>query len=1286
MPELQPMTHTKSLQAALLLTIAGLAPNLAPAQSYTENFTGTTTNNQWIYLTGACLTMGTVGSSTSIGSPGAYFLPGCMNGTSLMSYYAGTPSPQFGGDTGTLPDLTSGALRFTDWFSQTGAILSSFSFPLTGPGAQGLQVSFTSVTYEGNSGGGGGDGADGMSFFLQDASYPADVGAFGGSLAYSCSNTNNSATINPNTGLPRGYDGLQGGFIGLGIDEYGNFLNQGDNTVSGWGYQWGRIGLRGPGSTTWAWLSSTYPSYYPSTGTGALSVAQSAAAVQQACSTGYVWDWSNPAAPAETGIQLTDYTAIAESILPPTKPIANESATTRAQAIPIVYNLKIQPSSNNTSLLSLSYSYNGGALQNVITNQDITQGGTIPVPANVRFGFAGSTGGSRNIHEIMCFQATPANVSQSSAGLNQKQIAQVQNGTQAYFAFYNPTTLAGSLTSQYIGQPVGDTNPNDLVISANLNWDGSCVLTGLAAGQVCDNVQPPATAPTGQVQAQGYTPGNTNSVIGSSGSTASLSNRVILSWKDGSPGTGIPFEWANLTAAQQSALDAGDAAAAVAVPPDAPPAAYSRLNFLRGDRSNEQTPTSTTTYTGVFRSRASVLGDIIDSSPTWVGPPNTNYPNTWGDQYNATGDTMAENSGETYGTFASVSSPGFETRENVVYAGANDGMLHGFRSGYFSTPTTYQPGTNDGLEVLAYVPGRITSDIQTAALPPTGTLPVYNSPSNYSDPQYGHRFDVDAPPGTGDLFYNGTWHTWLVGGLGPGGNAIYALDVTDPTQFTEGNAGSIVIGEWSTWISSSTTTSTTTGGVTTNTVTPVNPPVVGGTTLTCVNDTGTACGNHLGKTYGVPQIRRFHNGSWGAVFGNGQGSVGGDGGIYVMLVDPSSGAVTFYYLSTSTGSQTNPNGIDYTAPADLDGDHIVDYVYAGDLLGHIWRFDLTSTNAAQWGVTNAHGVSINAPGSGNPVISGGGAAAPLFSTPAYPINGNPGIQPITSQVVVAAIANPNGSPRIMIEFGTGEQTPMTNYAPLSFLPSQQSLYGIWDWNLGNWNFHSAVQFDSLPANGVSGPATPLSGVATLQQQTITGTTPATASGTGSDYRTVSDAAVCWADNAGCAQYGWYLNLVSGNAYSPDPAIPQNGNANYANAPVVWEQVIYNPTVTLGTFVVNTTIPGSAAAIMCYSSAASGWTMALNPATGGALTSSFFDNPGSHTPLNVTSSTTTGGTTTTSEAPVSGASFGGTGSVSIIQGGNQYYGLMQTGNGTPVLMPANPQGNYIGSRLTWIEKR
>jgi type IV pilus assembly protein PilY1 len=1248
------MINTKSTIAALLLTAAGVVPATAPAQNYTENFTGTTTSNQWNYLNGACLTMGTTPTSGSIGTAGAYFMPGCVN----LPYYNGSPLPEFGGDTGTLPDTTSGALRFTDWYSQTGAILSNFTFPLTGSGAQGLQVSFTSVTYEGDSGGGGADGADGMSFFLQDATYPADVGAFGGSLAYSCSNANNSGTLNPITGRPRGYDGLLGGFIGLGIDEYGNFLNQGDNTATGYGYVPGRIGLRGAGSTTWYWLSTNYASYYPST----LTLAQAASAVQQACQTGYVWDWSNPASPTETAIKLADYAVIpgAYSLLPSGRKIANESATTRAQGTPIVYNLSITPGTNSAgtsiSLLSLSYSYNGGALQNVITNQDITAGGTIPVPANVRFGFAGSTGGSRNIHEIMCFQATPPNLSQSSAGLNQKESAKVETGTQVYFAYYNPTTLAGSITSQYVGVPVGDTNPNDLAISSTINWDGSCVLTGLTAGQVCD-----ATGPTGPVPPQGPT------------------SRVILTW-NGS--TGVPFEWTNLTPGQQNALDSGDAAAAAAAPPNAPPYNYSRLNFLRGDRSNEQTPTSSTTFVGTFRARTSVLGDIIDSSPTWVGPPNASY-SSWADAYQGSADPTPENSGQTYATFASVA--GSLTRTNVVYAGANDGLLHGFRSGSYSNATTYQAATNDGSEVLAYMPGAVLGSIQTASLPPTGTQPVYNSASNYSDPQYGHHYDVDAAPGTGDLFYLGQWHTWLVGGLGPGGNAIYALDVTNPAQFSETNASSIVIGEWSTSIGTTTTTSTTTAGVTTNTVTSV-PPFVRNTSLSCANDSSAAnpCGNHLGKTYGVPQIRRFHNGSWGAVFGNGSGSVGGDGGIYIMLVNPSigpSGGITFYYLSTSTGSAASPNGIYYATTADLDGDNIADYVYAGDLKGNVWRFDVTSVNPAQWGVDNA---------GGNSIATGGGVPTPLYTTPSG--------QPITTRVLGVAIPNAGGNQRVMIEFGTGEQTPFSNTQGSTFPATQQALYGIWDWNFNTWNAKSIVPYDSL------GSVTPLSGTANLLQQSISGTYAATVANTGSDYRTVTNYAVCWADTLGCSQYGWYMNLTSGNAYPPDPALPQNGNANYANAPVVWEQVIYNPTILFGAFVVNTTIPPATAATMCFSSATSGWTMAIDPASGGAFTVSSFDNPATHTPINVTASTVVNGNNDTQSFGISGIAGGGTGSVSGVLGGIQAYGIMQTSGG--VVGPGNPGapcisncglgGNtnlvwltkhaLVGNRITWTQRR
>jgi type IV pilus assembly protein PilY1 len=1214
--------NNKLIAAACVMSIVGAMPGLLPAQtSFTENFTGTATQNSWYFANGACLTAGTSATSTAAN-------PACVG----LPYYVNKGDTLIGGDTGSLPDRTSGALRFTNWLAENGAILSNFTFPLTGSGAQGLQVSFTTVTYEGDSGGTGQDGADGISFFLQDSSYSPDVGAFGGSLGYTCSNTNYDSTLRA-SGIPRGYDGLSGGFVGLGIDEFGNFLNQPDNTASGdpntagtGDYQPGRIGLRGPGNTSWTSLSTgtATSAYYPST----LTSTQKAAAVQQACSTGYAWDYTQ-SPPVETSTKLTDYTAIpmAYSILPTANPIANEAATMRSQAVPITYNLKVVPSAGGTALLSLSYSYNGGALQNVITSQDITQGGTIPVPSNVRFGFAGSTGGSRNIHEIMCFHATPGNTSQSSAGLNQKQTSRVQTGTQVYFAYYNPATLAGSLTSQSL---VGDTtNPNDLFISSTVNWDGSCVLTG-ASGGTCTYPGAP-TAPETNLQ------------------------RVVFTW-NGS--TGVPFEYSSLSTNwplaspnnQQALLDSGDGAAW-----PSPPQPYSRLNYLRGDRSNEQTPAagSSTTYQGVFRDRTSVLGDIIDSSPTWVGPPSSPYPNAWADKYTPAtgGESYPENAGQTYENFAS--STGMGTRTNVVYAGANDGMLHGFRSGYFDASNTYQPATNDGYEVMAYVPGYIVNHIQNANFAPT----------NYSDPQYGHRYDVDAPPGTGDLFYGGNWHTWLVGGLGPGGNSIYALDITNPglagsNNFSEtgGSPANTVVGEWST----QTFTVTTGAGTTTTAV----------NTLNCANTSrlnASQCYNNLGNTYGVPQIRRFHNGMWGAVFGNGQGSASGDAGIYVMLVDPTLGPgnITFVYLSTGSGSAGSPNGIDYTTPADLDGDHITDFVYAGDLQGHVWRFDLTSSSAANWGVTNAGGVSINA------ATGGGGAATPLFTTQSG--------QPITTKVVVASVAG-TINPRVLVEFGTGMQTPFTNFASGTFSTTPQALYGIWDWNLGTWNAGSVVQYTSLPNAGIPAPGT-LSGTGNLVQQTIGGPFAATVAGTGSDYRTVSSNAVCYADSAGCNAFGWYLSLVSGNAYTPDPATPQNGNAQYASAPLVYEQIIFNPELEDGAFVVNTTIPPASAATMCFAASQSGWTMAINPATGGAFTNSFFGTP-DHNFLNVT--TTDGNNTSTSV--VSGVALGGTGSTSVVVQGTQSYLVTQTVNGSGALMSINPPGGLVGSRLTWIERR
>jgi type IV pilus assembly protein PilY1 len=1166
----------------LLLLAAVIALPASAQTTFTENFTNSSTTNSWVFLNGACLTAGTSGTSTAAN-------PSCVG----LAYYPNKGDATLrGGATGTLPDAAaSGALRFTDSYNQNGAILSNFNFPLS---SQGLQVSFTTVTYEGDSGGSGHDGADGISFFLQDASYTADVGAFGGSLAYTCSNSNNDATLSAVTGRQRGYDGIAGGYIGLGIDEYGNFLNQGDNTATGWGYQPGRIGLRGSGSVNWANLNATYPANYPST----LTTAQRAAAVQTSCTSGLLWDFSSgtgiPVFPAQAlsftspgGSKYGDYAAIsgAYKVLPATQLIANESATQRSQATPITYNLKITQS----GLLSLSYSYNGGANQSVITGVDITQKNAAgiaqnPLPASVRFGFAGSTGGSTNVHEIMCFQATPQQVSSSSAGVNQRQSARVQTGTQVYLAFYNPQNWAGALTSQYIDQSTTDANA--LSIDSTINWDGSCVLTGVPTGQTCD-----VTGPVGPVAAQ------------------ASANRVIFSWN----GTnGIPFEWANLTSSQQSALTTGDTLSTPL-----------RLNYLRGDRSQEQVPATATTFTGIFRDRTSVLGDVVDSAPTWVGPPNQTWSDTWSDLIVAT-DPLPENSGQAYSVFSShgtVATHKEHQRTNVVYAGANDGMLHGFRSGAYDSTNTYVKTNNDGQEVMAYVPGNVISNIQSSI-----------ATRNYSDPQYGHKFDVDAPPGTGDLFYGGLWHTWLVGGLGAGGKAIYALDVTDPDSYfsTEANASTVVKGEWD------------------------------NNSISCVNNGG--CKSSLGNTYGVPLIRRFHNGNWGAIFGNGYGSTTGDAGIYVMLVNSTTGGITFYYLSTGVGTAaSNPNGIGYTAALDLDGDRITDYVYGGDLLGNMWRFDLTDKDPANWAVL----------------------PNPVYKTPSG--------QPITTAPIGVAVPG-TGLPHILVEFGTGRQTPMTNTSAALYQTTGQALYGIWDWNFSSWNSKSTLanRFATTGLSLPTAPAAAIAGTANLQAQTITSTTTATVVNTGSDYRTISSNTICYADVSGCNKYGWYLNLVSGNAYPPDPAVPQT-NTSFPTSPTVYEQVIFNPTLINGAFTINTTIPPATSATSCFNATSSGWTIALDPATGGSFVTAFFLDNGANPVGSV-------------NGPAAALALGGTGTPSsVIAGGGQFYMLTQTANGSPTSgTPTDPSGNLPsgpghlnkiqnpiavkGKRLTWIQKR
>jgi type IV pilus assembly protein PilY1 len=356
------------------------------------------------------------------------------------------------------------------------------------------------------------------------------------------------------------------------------------------------------------------------------------------------------------------------------------------------------------------------------------------------------------------------------------------------------------------------------------------------------------------------------------------------------------------------------------------------VNYLRGDRSNENIGYN-------FRRRNSALGDIVDSDPQYVGAPRYRYP-----------DNLEV---KPYSAFRTT----FEDRQPMVYVGANDGMLHAFAE-------------TDGRELLAYIPNKVFSN-----------LPLL------SRNDYIHRYFVNEAPTVVDAFLpghgaEGNWRTVLVGGLGRGGQGIYALDVTDPSSFSEANAAQIVLWEF--------------------------------------DDEDDA---DLGYTYGSPSIAKMHNGKWVAVFGNGYNNSEADGHAsttgraYLFIVDIETGKL-IKKIDTGVGATGTPNGLASPALIDTNGDFVVDYIYAGDLRGNLWKFDVTSANPNQWDVAYKK--------SGNP--------APLFTAR----NG----QPITSRPQVTL--HPDNREGFMVYFGTGKYLESNDNVPAG--STTQSFYGVWDKN------------------------------------------------------------------------------------------------------------------------------------------------------------------------------------------------------------------------------------------------
>ena len=1126
----------------ILLLLAGVSiACAASATTYSDNFTGTSSQLQWTALNDACLTAGDNSGS----------IPSCAS-KGFLTDSAG-----------------KGALLLTPARNnQTGAILSAFApFPMT----QGIQITFTTYTFGGDSGGTARNGADGIVFFLtsaQDADGtkhdpPTKTGAEGGSMGYDCSNDNGV------------YDGVAYGYLGLGIDEYGNFLNSGDNGSQGiynsrnsahgttaYGdnsfqndvngsinpgrgpqYQPERIGLRGRGNTNWAWLQSQNSSYY--------SGGSNAGKVQAACKSGqYVsggqgtyWSpYTYTAIPFNYNAIATGY-----AVLPDNHKIANEAVSNRntgtTPAWPITYKLTISPD----GLMNFDYSYNNGAFQPVLANFDITQANGA-VPELLRFGFSAGTGGSNNVHEITCFQASPLS-SNSSASSNTVQGGKVITGTQLYLASYSSNNWWGSLQAQSV-----TTSNGTISIDPVANWDAKCVLTG------------------GPCDSMAYTDGSGNTVTPSI-TVESAGSRVLLTSTAIGSATGVSLNWANLSSAEQTALIASDTTTV----------GKNRLKWLRGNRSVEQLATPTP---GTLRARTYVLGDIVDASPTYVSAPAAGgYPDTFNDALHPSQNASApenQSGAQSYGTFASS----YAGREGMVYEGSNDGFVHGFRAGSFNSGV-YDNTTNDGKELIGYMPYDV----------------LVNKAVNLSDPLYKHDYLVDATPASGAVFYadssnpNGAWHTWLVGGVGSNGQEIYALDITDPSQFTTANAQSLVIGDWDS------------------------------STLT-----------HLGNTVGTPLITRMHNGDWAIIFGSGlvanPSGTSPTEGVYVGLISPSDGSVTFQFLDTGSaplGVNGAAGGIAYVTAADLDGDHIADYLYAGDTRGNVWRFDVTSTTASNWGVST---------------FGNGTTPTPLFV--AKDSAGNR--LAITTAMKIGAILTGTVT-RAMVYFGTGQLTPQTSTSGTQYASGTNTFFGIWDWDMSTWDSASSVKYASLTGTQS------ITRSVLLAQSVVAQTA---ASGGNPGTRTLSTQyTVCWADDSSCStgQYGWRFDL-------PDQG-PTSGDNAGEN-----EQIIYNPTLIGGAVVVNTATPPVVNASDCNAGQQSGWTMAFNPATGGGLPQDFFPN----------GSGGFGG----GSATVGGISLNGVGTPTSLQYGGNTYLITNTVQAALKLSNINPQSGNTPARVSWRE--
>jgi type IV pilus assembly protein PilY1 len=237
----------------------------------------------------------------------------------------------------------------------------------------------------------------------------------------------------------------------------------------------------------------------------------------------------------------------------------------------------------------------------------------------------------------------------------------------------------------------------------------------------------------------------------------------------------------------------------------------------------------------------------------------------------------------------------------TVFVGANDGMLHAFDA---------SSGTTAGQERWAYIPSMLISKPSFSTFSTVG----------YTN---AHDYFVDGSMAIGKVGVGTSAKTVLVGALGAGGKGLYALDISTLTAANGAAAGAKGLWEITNtaWIS------------------PTSK----------ANSTSYA---NLGDTYSNPLLVPTQDGSSSVIVGNGYNNVG-NGHAVLYVINAATGS-KIAEIDTGSGSTTSPDGLSSPVAIDSNGDGKADRVYAGDIDGNMWVFDLSGTAPLSWSVTKLY--------------------------------------------------------------------------------------------------------------------------------------------------------------------------------------------------------------------------------------------------------------------------------------------------------------------------------------------